>query len=201
MSFGRKGLAPGETVPPQPGIGNASGATPARPKPAFADPYASDMSDDELAAKREAFLAAERSAGTIGSGAIPAQRSTDDTIERALQQQRQTRSKDFTASRPRRGKLIFGDPQGRNLIVAYVLWYFACLFSVHRFYCGASESAWYQIATLFGAVIVGIIWVPLGVAMFGFWLLWIFADLFLMPGMMRRFKAEYDYGDASEVFA
>lgn len=200
MGFGRKGLSPGVTAPQQPEFGKAGGATPARPRPDAAS-GASGMAEDEIAARREAFLSAERAAGNIGPAAIAARPGTPEAIERKLQEHRQGRTSRPGMAGPRDRKLLFGDPLKRNLIVAYVLWYFACVISTHRFYCGASESAWYQIGLFFGGFVLLAIWAPMGIAALIGWFLWIIADLFLMPGMMRRFKAEYSYDDCSEVFA
>lgn len=90
---------------------------------------------------------------------------------------------------------FFGDPSSRSLGIAYLIWFVIGQTSLHRVYCGQGESALFQVGLLVGSVIAAFIFLPFA---FGIivWMFWIFADLFLMPGMMRRFKARHDY-DAS----
>ena len=58
---------------------------------------------------------------------------------------------------------------GNNVVVAYLLWFFLCPFSGHRFYLGRPGTAILQILTYF--ILIGFIW----------WLV----DFFLIPGMIR----------------
>lgn len=59
---------------------------------------------------------------------------------------------------------------GKNVVVAYVLWLFLGVFSAHRFYLGRPLSAILQILSYF--ILIGALW-------------WII-DLFLIPGMIRE---------------
>ncbi|WP_299191917.1 hypothetical protein [uncultured Erythrobacter sp.] len=96
-------------------------------------------------------------------------------------------------ARGKSGKtFFFGDPAGRSLGMAYLIWFVIGQTSLHRVYCGHGESAIYQVGLLIGSIIAAFIFLPFA---FGIviWMIWLFADLFLMPGMMRRFKAKYDY--------
>lgn len=56
----------------------------------------------------------------------------------------------------------------KDVGVAYMLWFFLGIFSGHRFYLGRIGSAFAQLLTLGG---VGV---------------WLFADLFLIPKMVRE---------------
>src|SRR6185312_12904983 len=58
---------------------------------------------------------------------------------------------------------------GKNVVVAYLLWFFLGVFSAHRFYLGRPGTAILQILSYF--ILIGFIW----------WLV----DFFLIPGMIR----------------
>lgn len=203
MSFGRKGLAPGQTAP----------------------------AAEDIASRREAFIAAERAgstaramgpAGLAAAAGVAADRGIDTAAdplaglrngvypatrrEEPLGQQwsplseadrRRAREAGFHSVRKDPDKrFIFGEPHKRSLALAYVFWFIAGQGSLHRFYCGQSQSAIMQIGLLVGSVLCGLIFAPIAVAGIFAWFFWIIADLFLIPGMLRRFKAEYapDYG-------
>ncbi|MCP5397348.1 MAG: TM2 domain-containing protein [Sphingomonadaceae bacterium] len=74
----------------------------------------------------------------------------------------------------------------RPLWVAYLLWFFVGQLSAHRFYLGATSSAFKQLGLLFGSVILAFVFAPLAAIGIIAWIIWIFADLFLMPGMHRK---------------
>lgn len=61
---------------------------------------------------------------------------------------------------------------GKNIVVAYLLWFFLGLFSAHRFYLGRAGSAILQIVLYF--VLVGFIWLLI--------------DAFLIPGMVQQHR-------------
>ena len=198
MSFGRKGLTAGDTAPPL-----------ARPATRH-DPEAAD-----IAARREAFLAAERArrevepAGDapdmlagLRNTARPATRRDDSGAgswnpisEEALQTARRASHGQARAGTAKR--YLWGQPERRSLWIAYLFWFVAGQAALHRFYCGQKDSAFIQIGLAIGSLIVMLIFPPLGFVGLIIWVLWIFADLFLIPGMMRRFKAEHahDYSD------
>ena len=176
MSFGKKGVVPGQNGAMRP-TAQAAGARPAAPiRPAAPDPYA---------AQREAFLAAERA------------RRASAPDER----EREQVSLPYPSPQPRAGGWgMFGDPAKRSLILAYVYWHFCSPLGLHRMYCGAKDTAYCQMALFFGGLVLLAFWPPLGIASMVAWLLWILADLVLMPGLMRRFKAQHRT-DYREIFA
>lgn len=203
MSFGRKGVAPGQ--------GAASAPRPAaRPVPRPAAPV--DPEAAEIAARREAFLAAERArraedsdAGDALAGlrnaprpARPRSESVGDSwnpmSQDALRAARGSGRSDFSPASS--GSSILGDPRKRTVMMAYVYWYFCAPIGLHRIYCGHKESGLCQMALFFGGIVLAMIWLPLGVVSIIVWLLWVIADMFLIPGMMRRYKAQHqpDYG-------
>jgi hypothetical protein len=209
MSFGRKGLAPGEIAPVAP--------RPAAPVPS---------QDDAMAARREAFLASERSRNTgtaqtmtvspdtssdplagLRNGPRPATRLDANVGQnwspmpaKDARTAMQSRSGAGAAGRSSGQRWILGEPSKRSLGLAYLFWFVAGQGSLHRFYCGQKESALMQIGLAIVSLVILFVFPPLGFIGLLAWIVWIFADLFLMPGMMRRFKADHqaDYG---EVFA
>lgn len=59
---------------------------------------------------------------------------------------------------------------GKNVVVAYLLWFFLGIFAAHRFYLGRPVSAILQILSYF--VLIGFVW-------------WV-VDFFLIPGMVNH---------------
>jgi hypothetical protein len=173
--FGRKGLAPGQGIAPTAGFGGVAAA-----QPAFGlgrSPLA-DPADEEMARRREAFLAEERAR----RAALGEQRFSDaDAGGAGLSDV----ARDFTYAG--------GKPQ-RSLRKAYLLWLLLSQVSAHRFYLGATTSAICQLSLWLismlllrvgsggGAMALGVV---LGIA----WVIWCFADLFLIPGIRRKYCA------------
>jgi hypothetical protein len=211
MSFGRKGLAPGQMAPVAPRVPPAAAA-------------ASPGEHDAVAARREAFIAAERSRNAMAAqsvsatvagmdadplaglrnGARPATRREEPVGQQWAPlpeaDRQRARENGYGALRRHTDKrFIFGEPHKRTLALAYVFWFIAGQGSLHRFYCGQSQSAMMQIGLLLGSVLIGLVFVPVAAAGIVAWFVWIFADLFLIPGMMRQFKAAYA-PDYSGVF-
>lgn len=202
MSFGRKGLAPGAVAAaaPRPVVpAQRIGETLTTRREASAAPFNAregaapdrtvttpDQSSDPLAGLRNGVRPATRREETVGDTWSP---MPEKEMRAAMQNRR-------GAGAGHGKRFVFGEPSKRSLALAYVFWFIAGQGSLHRFYCGQSQSALLQIGLLFGSVLFGLIFVPIAVAGIFLWFFWIVADLFLMPGMMRRFKAEYppDYG-------
>ncbi|MCE5039371.1 TM2 domain-containing protein [Staphylococcus auricularis] len=75
-------------------------------------------------------------------------------------------------------------PEPRNKVIAYVLWFFLGQLGVHRFYCGKNGTAVIQLllaligyattVILIGYIILPILW------------LWLIVDIFLIPGMCNH---------------
>lgn len=172
MSFGKKGVTSGAPEGIQPATrAQFGGNRPAEPV-------------DPMAAKREAFIQAER--------------QRNGTVERSAPQEvgLSDYARDYGSSSSTIGaanERIFGKPAKRSLLTAYILWFIIGQSSAHRFYLGASQSAIIQLSLLLGSVVVLFIFAPLGVIGFCAWLLWLLADVFLMPGLHRKLKAQaYD---------
>lgn len=64
--------------------------------------------------------------------------------------------------------------EGPNIVLAYIFWFFLGVFSAHRFYLGRPGSAVLQILLIL--IVIGFVW--------------LFVDLFLIPGMVERKRDE-----------
>ncbi len=250
MSFGKKGLAAGQVAPAAGGFGRA-----APPTGQVAEQSAGQSSADELAAKREAFLASEKARRKSEVGEItpaslssepedhdplinlrnmsrpeprPAQPLGDDGAARngvggglgggpigasglSAAQEAEIRaaahgmaynksvrygssvSSGSGSSSSGGSGFIFGDPHSRNIGLAYVLWFVLGQLSMHRFYCGQKDTAFIQLALWIGSLVVLFIFPPIGLLGLLIWVCWLFGDLFMIPGMLRKFQAEHDY--------
>lgn len=100
------------------------------------------------------------------------------------------------------------------MMVAYVLWWFGPVFAAHRLYLGAYQSGAALAGLFWGGLALGAvmskkssIWVgsvampPIGVVMIIVWLLWTLVDAFLIPGLMRKYRASQTSDGLAHVFA
>ena len=85
-------------------------------------------------------------------------------------------------------QLMQYDANKKSAVVAYVLWFFVGMFGIHRFYLGCQGTgAAILILTLLSLflmfALVGFftIWIPV---------VWVFVDLFLIPGMIRGYNSD-----------
>lgn len=72
----------------------------------------------------------------------------------------------------------------KNIALAYVLWVFLGHFGIHRFYTGRVITGIMQL--LLGVIGWGTAWILVGYIPLGFLWLWLFIDIFLIPGMCRN---------------
>lgn len=226
MSFGRKGLAPGQTAPAATGGFGRGGTQAAQSAPPVAE-------IDDIAAKREAFIASERARRTdeIGEGSLPSpealaglHNSSRPAARRAerigggpvgetglpVHQEEQIRAAargmsggyappparrtgGYSGRAPNGEKFLFGDPAGRSLGIAYLIWFVIGQTGMHRVYCGSKDTAIIQVGLLVGSFVTLFVFAPIGAIGFVAWICWIIGDLFMMPGMLRRFKAKHSY--------
>jgi hypothetical protein len=165
MSFGRKGLSPGEAVP----------SLPRTTRPAV---------DDDIARKREAFLAAERARRVEVEGGI------SDVAARYSA----SAHSPFSQVRPE-----------RSLFMAYLLWFVLGQISAHRFYLGAYRSAIAQVGLFFGWITLAIsapersydtLGPVLAVLAIG-WCLWVIGDVFFIRGLHRKLCRQPGEADAA----
>lgn len=176
MSFGRKGIAEGAAVS-VPSNRGGFGVQPARKVQAASKA----QTQDPHAAQREAFLAAERE---LSGGA--SQDNVGD-MQAAIASEFARKS---APNMPSPMSLrMFGPIEKRSAFVAYLFWFILGQASLHRFYCGRSQSAWMQIGLIFGSVVLGIAISPYLYFGLIIWTIWLFVDLFLIPRMLREYKA------------
>lgn len=77
--------------------------------------------------------------------------------------------------------------QGKNMIVAYVLWYFLGVFGAHRFYMKKTGSAIAMLIlsiTLVGMIVTGI---------------WVIVDVFLVHAWVRDHNRALEYRLINEL--
>lgn len=179
--FGRRGLAAGAART----TGNPLGG---RDRPAI--PATSP--DDGLSPLARAFLAAERARGTQApASAAPA----------------------FTAAAPAT-RLPQARPKAdRSMLLAYVMWWFGAFVAAHRFYLGAYRSAFALLGLFWGGLLIAgmmskksTLWIggiavpPPGVAMMLIAILWVVVDVFLIPGLTRRYRERQRSEALAHVF-
>jgi TM2 domain-containing membrane protein YozV len=81
-------------------------------------------------------------------------------------------------------KLMRYDANKKSLAVAYLLWFFVGGFGAHRFYLGRIKSG-IALPALFILPCILAFFVPLAIFLIAVAGIWLFADIFLIPGMVR----------------
>jgi len=189
----------------------AEGIPTQAPKPAPIEPVEDDplinlrnMSRPEPRPARPAPAAGDTGPAMNSSGMSAAQEAEIRAAARGMARNRPTpygagagggysSNKVGSSSKGSGSGYIFGDPATRNIGIAYVLWFVLGQFSVHRFYCGQKDSAIMQMGLWLGSLVLLFIFPPLGLIGLVIWICWIVGDLFMIPGMLAKFKSEHDY--------
>jgi TM2 domain-containing membrane protein YozV len=177
--FGRKGISSSAAMPsssmPAGGLrarGMAAASPAARAEPARAG-------GEQVSPQMAAFLAEERARRQQEGGREDDVRDYAGDIDRL----------------PVRRHQVTRD---RNMMVAYLLWFFACALSAHRFYLGDYRNALLQVGGWIGGLVLAVIAPSAGVIVMGLAGLWMLADAFLIPGIYRR---NCTSPDTSAIFA
>jgi hypothetical protein len=159
-----------------------------------------DAVAQEIANKREAFIAAER-----------ARRAEEEPTEARYHGNTPSRPMSFEHRSEPTGGLAKSQ---KSLMLAYALWFFACTISAHRFYLGAYRSALAQVGLFYGGLLLLFIethdrimpasqFTALAAIALGAWglaLLWMLVDAFLIPGVRRRMAEGSRPRDLGAVF-
>ena len=74
--------------------------------------------------------------------------------------------------------------QQRSIALAYVLWFFLGQIGIHRFYTGRVGTGIMQL--LLGIIGWATTWLLIGYIPLGILWIWLFIDIFLIPGMCRN---------------
>ena len=83
-------------------------------------------------------------------------------------------------------RLMQYDANKKSAVVAYLLWFFLGMFGVHRFYLGKPGSgAAILIITLLSFILM---FAAVGFVTIFIPAIWIFVDLFLIPGITRKYN-------------
>lgn len=78
------------------------------------------------------------------------------------------------------------DANKKSALVAYVLWFFLGWLGIHRFYLGQTMSGVVMLLITALSWVLSLIFIGhLGFLLVGIWL---FVDIFLIPGMTRRYN-------------
>ena len=142
--------------------------------------------DEEMARRREAFIAAERARRASAGEASPPGASPAFASASPVQ----------ASAAPR----VVVLPE-KSVGMAYLLWFFLGALSIHRFYLGYAASGAVQVGLWlvgWGTVISGS---AFGVFLLIGWMIWLFGDAFLIPAMARRKNEEARAAATSYAFA
>lgn len=162
--FGRKGLDQhgGGTIAASQGFGQARTFGAGRDAP-------SPDAEPDVSPELRAFLASERANRGPEPGLSDLARRRTEPAPRA--------------------PAASGAP-AKSMILAYVLWYFGAAIAAHRFYLGVTGSALAMTGLFWGGLALMLFLPPLGLLMLAGWLLWVLADLFLIPRLVRDSAGE-----------
>lgn len=168
--------------------------------------------DASMAQKRAAFIASERQNAFAGGPQPGAMRDALKT--QTLRSAAVGGSMTDAGITPEQARAAMGIQASsrpeKSLMLAYVLWFFACAVSAHRFYLGAVQSALVQMGFYLGGWVI--IYLSLGTKQWGssFYLgaflvmigsVWMLIDLFLIPGIRNRMDRKYRAEEFNTVFS
>ena len=83
-------------------------------------------------------------------------------------------------------KMMQFEANKKSAGVAYLLWFFFGMFGAHRFYLGSSGSGAVILALTLGSILL--MAVGIGLVTIFIPMLWVFVDLFTIPGMARDYN-------------
>ena len=84
------------------------------------------------------------------------------------------------------GRLMQYDANKKSPVVAYLLWFFLGTFGAHRFYLSLYGTG----AAILVITLISFLLMVVGVGLITIWIsvIWVFVDLFLIPGITRKYN-------------
>jgi TM2 domain-containing membrane protein YozV len=82
-----------------------------------------------------------------------------------------------------RSRMLY-DANRKDVVVAYLLWFFLSYFGAHRFYLGRYGSGAAQLGLAVGGLILLVVFV--GLFLWAALGIWVLVDAVLIPGMVRE---------------
>ena len=83
-------------------------------------------------------------------------------------------------------RLMQYDANKKSAVVAYLLWFFLGTFGAHRFYLNLYGTG----AAILIITLASFLLMFVGIGVFTIWIsvIWVFVDLFLIPGITRNYN-------------
>lgn len=84
--------------------------------------------------------------------------------------------------------MMFFESRKKSVGIAYLLWFFVGALGLHRFYAGQSGTGLAILLIFIFSAILSVV----GIGLLGFVVLavWLFVDIFLIPGMVERYNGD-----------
>ena len=85
-------------------------------------------------------------------------------------------------------KMMQYDANKKSAGIAYLLWFFLGMFGAHRFYLSQTGTG----VAILVLTVFSFLLMIVGIGFFTIWIpgIWVFVDLFLIPGMARKYNSE-----------
>jgi len=83
-------------------------------------------------------------------------------------------------------KMMQYDANKKSVGIAYLLWFFFGMLGVHRFYLSQTGTGLAILFLTLGSCLL----MPVGIGLVTIWIpvIWVFIDIFLIPGIARQFN-------------
>lgn len=83
-------------------------------------------------------------------------------------------------------KMMQYDANKKSVGIAYLLWFFFGMLGVHRFYLSQTGTGLAILFLTLGSIFLSVV----GIGLVTIWIpiIWVFIDIFLIPGMARQFN-------------
>jgi len=85
------------------------------------------------------------------------------------------------------GTMMQYDANKKNILVAYLLWFFLGMFGAHRFYLGKTGTAVAILALTIGSFLLMLVFIGMFTIIIPS--VWVLVDAFLIPGYIQTFNS------------